>query len=297
MASAADIAAELREAILSGELTAGERLPSAREIARTNGVAIATASRVHALLRDEGLARSEPGVGTMVTASRASDGRRPGRSSPPRSVALNRIVTAGIDIADAEGLEAVTIRRVAHALRTVPKSLYRQVTGADDLELRMVDAALGEWNPGRWNAAWQERLLAGHLEIWAVFRAHPWLAQLVSVTRPKLVPAALKFAEWTLETLGQAGMSPEEAFETHIALFSHIRGIAILLEPEIDAESETGVDADSWIDARKGDLMGQVADGRHPALAGLTESGYALDVDSLVHRSLTLFIAGITSRR
>lgn len=308
MVSAADIAAELRESILSGDLTAGDRLPSAREITRTWNVAIATASRAHALLRAEGLAHSEPGVGTIVTSGLPIDGRSTqqtagahGRHSPPeitraKTIAVNRIVAAGIAVADAEGLDAVTIRRVAHALQTVPKSLYRHVSDRQEFERRMIDSALGGWHPGRWSPSWRERLTAGHRELWRIFRAHPWLAQVVSVTRPQLVPAALSFAEWALETLRQAGMAPEEAFEAHIVLFTQTRGIAILLEPEIDAESETGIDADAWIDARRNDLVAHISDGRHPALSALADSGYELDVDLLFERSLSLLIAGLADR-
>jgi len=60
------IAAELRAQIERGELASGERVPSAREITRRWGVAIATATRVLAALRDEGLVRAVPGFGTVV---------------------------------------------------------------------------------------------------------------------------------------------------------------------------------------------------------------------------------------
>ncbi len=76
--SSAEIAAELRAQIFAGELRPGEMLPSAREITGTWNVAIATASRVHALLRSEGLATPVPGVGTVVATT--APGARGGRS-------------------------------------------------------------------------------------------------------------------------------------------------------------------------------------------------------------------------
>ena len=81
------IAAELRGRIERGELRPGERVPSAREITRSFGVAVATASRVLAALRDDGLVHAVPGVGTIVSAPaslRRAD-HRPGargRGSP-----------------------------------------------------------------------------------------------------------------------------------------------------------------------------------------------------------------------
>src|ERR1700733_9576152 len=93
------IAAELRAQIESGELAPGERVPSAREITRRWGVAVATASRALAALRDDGLVRPVPGVGTVVVS------RSPPRTSRPRRrveqvLSLDRIVAAAVVIAD-----------------------------------------------------------------------------------------------------------------------------------------------------------------------------------------------------
>ena len=82
------IAAELRAQIERGELAPGERVPSAREITRRWGVAIATATRVLAALRDDGLVRAVPGVGTVVVAPPEPGGSvagRPRGGPPPRS--------------------------------------------------------------------------------------------------------------------------------------------------------------------------------------------------------------------
>ena len=62
------IVADLRKRIASGELQVGARVPSTREITREWGVAMATATKVLAALRQEGLVRSVPGVGTVVEA-------------------------------------------------------------------------------------------------------------------------------------------------------------------------------------------------------------------------------------
>jgi len=64
------IAAGIRERIDRGELRAGDRVPSVREIVEVEGVSIATATRVAAVLRSEGYAQSIPGVGTIVTTPR-----------------------------------------------------------------------------------------------------------------------------------------------------------------------------------------------------------------------------------
>ncbi len=305
--TSAAIAAELREQIVSGALQPGDRLPSAREIVRTRNVAIATASRVHALLRAEGLARSLPGVGTVVARDRGDGAPRrrarqtknlpapaAARGTVPLSTA--RITAAGMAIADVDGVEMLSMRRVAHLLRTQPTSLYRHVTSKDDLVTRMVEQALGTWTPDAGGGDWRDQLIAGHRGLWRVFRRHPWLAPQLSVTRPQLLPAALTFAEWAIQTLRQVDISPEEAFEAHLLLFTHVRGMAILLEPEAEAESTSGIDADTWVEQRMDTLRDLTHRGHHVGLHSLIGSHYELDLDRLFEQGLDLLVDGIDSR-
>src|SRR5215469_10913008 len=137
------IAAELRRQIELGELPPGARVPSTRAIVDEWGVAMATATKVLTELRHEGLVRAVPGVGTVV-----DGGRRPPRPGPaPRrhgvaepGLSAERIVAAGVAIADAEGLGAVSMRRVANELDVATMSLYRHVQDKDGLLLHMLDA-------------------------------------------------------------------------------------------------------------------------------------------------------------
>ena len=69
------IAAEIRDQIRSGELAVGDRVPSTRQITRRWGVAMATASKVLANLKQEGLILTRPGVGTVVAAASSSQPR------------------------------------------------------------------------------------------------------------------------------------------------------------------------------------------------------------------------------
>ncbi len=137
------IAAELRAQIESGELAPGERVPSAREITRRWGVAVATASRALAALRDDGLVRPVPGVGTVVVPRSAPRTARP-RRRVEQVLSLDRIVAAAVVIADAEGLDGLSMRRVATDLGASPMALYRHVADKDDLLLGMLDRALRE---------------------------------------------------------------------------------------------------------------------------------------------------------
>ena len=323
----AGIAAELRARIEAGELAPGDRVPSAREISRRWGVAIATATRVLAALRDQGLVRAQPGVGTVVLPTRpAGPPTTPGAarsgapdptspSGPPPSppqpsppqppprrapagadagLSTARIVAAALAVADAEGLAGLSMRRVASDLGAAPMSLYRHVADKDDLLERMMDAALGEWAPpARPPAGWRPRLeLAAH-GLWAVFRRHPWLAPALSLTRPQPIPAGIRLTEWVLDALDGHGVHPAAAFEAHLVVFTYVRGTAVNLEPEAEAEAVTGLSADAWTDSREPALRAVLGDGPFPRFRRLLAAGYAFDLDALFRRGLDLLLDGL----
>src|SRR5262245_40603256 len=125
------IVADIRARILAGELRPGERAPSVRQIAQRWGVAIATATKAVAVLRDVGLVEARVGAGTVVSG-------RVRRQHRPRSVlSREHVLRTAIAIADAEGLDAVSMRRLAAELGVGPMSLYRHVANKDELVTRM----------------------------------------------------------------------------------------------------------------------------------------------------------------
>jgi DNA-binding transcriptional regulator YhcF (GntR family) len=91
---------DVRRRIEAGELRPGDRVPSARAITKQWGVAIATATKAHAALREEGLTISRPGVGTVVA------GPAPRRD---HELTRDRIVATAIEIADADGLGELSL--------------------------------------------------------------------------------------------------------------------------------------------------------------------------------------------
>src|SRR5579859_5037157 len=183
------IAAELRRRIEVGELVPGARVPSTRAIVDEWGVAMATATKALAELRHRGLVRAVPGVGTVVAEADGGPARAtpaPRRRQTGRDEALGpeRIVATAIAIADAEGLGAASMRRVAGEMGVAPMSLYRHVEDKDDLVVRMMDAVFRGWQlPERPPAGWRPRVEIAARLYWDACRRHPWLASAVSITR------------------------------------------------------------------------------------------------------------------
>src|SRR3954447_23499400 len=117
------IADEIRERIERGELRPGQTVPSARQITKDHGVALATAAKVLAALRQEGLVSAVPGIGTVVARDSKPAVRRPRRT---RDMGVVRVA---LEIADREGLAEVSMRRIASELGMATMSLYRHVPG------------------------------------------------------------------------------------------------------------------------------------------------------------------------
>jgi len=190
------IVEEIRARILSGELRPGDRMPSVRQIAQRWDVAIATATKVTATLRDDGLVETRVGSGTVVS------GRVRPRQSARRALAREDVLRTAIAIADAEGLDAVSMRRVAAELDVGPMSLYRHVANKDELVAQMADEVFGEAElPDPGPRGWRAKLELIARQQWELCRRHLWLPRAVSFTRPALVPNMMAHTEWTLRAL------------------------------------------------------------------------------------------------
>ncbi|MEU7040978.1 TetR/AcrR family transcriptional regulator C-terminal domain-containing protein [Streptomyces varsoviensis] len=297
------IVAELRRRIAEGELAPGERVPSTRRIAQEWNVAPATATKALTALRQEGLVEPRARVGTVVA---APAGRRAEPDHRPRATAgsgqelsRERIVRAAMEIADAEGLAALTMRGVAARLGTAAMSPYRYVNGRDDLVLLMADAAHGELvYPAEAPAHWRARLEAGARALWALHRAHPWLAQIGPLTRPLLLPNLLAYADWMLSALDGHGLPPTAMQDLNILLYTHVQGVAVHLEREAQAASSTGLTDQEWLDTQESAFAALLASGDYPTFTKVAEGfgadGYDLHLDKLFELGLTSMLDGLT---
>jgi AcrR family transcriptional regulator len=250
--SSSRIADALRARIQSGELKAGKRVPSARQIMRKWGVANATASKALAMLASEGLVRAIPGVGTVVE----------------QGLSQARIVATGIAIADREGLGAVTMRRIASELHASPMALYRHVADKEELVLLLADGAFAEQAAPALaaRAGMRLQLEAAARCQWEVYRKHPWLAGVISITRPQLLPHGMLHTERTLRALDGHGLSDEMLLIAAVTIMTYVRGVAVNLESESNAQLETGLSIGAYLDRQDGPFRAIAASGQLPTL-------------------------------
>ncbi|WP_330294359.1 TetR/AcrR family transcriptional regulator C-terminal domain-containing protein [Streptomyces sp. NBC_00503] len=304
------IVAGIRQRIADGELAPGDRVPSTRQVAREWGVALATATKALTTLRLEGLVEARPRIGTVVAgipvaATAATPAAGPARRRPSpapdteQELSLDRIVRTAVEIADAEGLSALSMRGVAARLGVAAMSTYRYVPSKEDLVLRMADAAFGEESYGADAPMdWRARVELGARTLWSLYRKHPWLAQLGSLTRPLLVPNLMVHGEWVLSALDGHGLDPTTLFDIHVLIYSHVQGLAVHLEMEAHAEAATGQSEDQWMDSRAPALGELVESGRFPTftkVVGAFGDGYDLRLDALFEFGLKALLDGLTS--
>jgi AcrR family transcriptional regulator len=133
----------------------------------------------------------------------------PAAKGPKPGLALDRIVATAVAIADAEGLGAVSMNRVAKELRTGAMSLYRYVESKDELLALMVDAALGEVPPTPATGGWRARLERWARATLAGLARHPWAVN-APIAGPPLAPHAVAWFEDALAALAGTGLTAAE---------------------------------------------------------------------------------------
>lgn len=285
------IAGEIRDRITSGELRPGQTVPSARQITRDWGVALATATKVLAALQQDGLVSVVPGIGTVVAQDPKPVIRRPRRTSGKGEAPRERIVRAAMEIADRDGIAEVSMRRVATDLGVATMSLYRHVPGKDELVLLMIDAAMAEL-PEVPSGDLRASLTAVARLQWNLFKTHPWLAGVVSISRPQLVPHGMRLTDQIIGLLTGAGLSLQDSMYIHITLFSYVRGLATAIETEVQAWRDSGMSVDEFMSTQQEQFAAIVA-GSMPHLARLVEQDFDFDLDALFEFGLARLLDGL----
>jgi AcrR family transcriptional regulator len=199
------------------------------------------------------------GAAKMTAAERgaASIWLRPERSAVGRPAQWSRaeITQVALRIADAEGLDAVSMRRVAAELGTGAASLYRYVLTREDLLDLMTDAAGAEWEPAPPTGDWLADLTAFGEQARVIFRRHRWLAGL-TMTRPVIGPNGIALIEHFLTLLQEHPAGLEAKMEA----FAMLNGIT--------AAFALHEQADHGLQARNLAYLGHaLTSGQHPRLA------------------------------
>jgi AcrR family transcriptional regulator len=178
---------------------------------------------------------------------------------PKQGLTVDAIVRFATAIGDAEGIEAVTMRRLAQALGIAPMSIYTYVPGKAELLDLMLDAAytaMSRRDTSGWS--WQRRLTAIAEENRELFESHPWAAT-ISTSRPPLGPGLMAKYEHELSALDGLGLSDIEMDAALTYVLGFVQGWARTAADARATQDDSGMNDEQWW-AANAPLLAQILD-------------------------------------
>jgi AcrR family transcriptional regulator len=208
---------------------------------------------------------------------RRSRGRRP-------SLDRDQIAQVALELIDGEGLEALSMRRLAAELGVGTMSLYRYFRSKDELLDAIVDTlsrqAESELTP---TGPWQEQLRTLMRALHRNLNRHPSLVQ-IRLARPMLSPAALRLAEAAMSILGVAGLAKAEAAHAYRTLFLYTFACS-----SFDAGRDPAA-----LQRLSASALTALSPEDYPAIAGsIPELAATMDAEAQFERGLDTIIAGL----
>jgi AcrR family transcriptional regulator len=202
----------------------------------------------------------------------------PGPAKPRRGLSVEKVVTAAVELADAEGLDAVSMARVAKALGFTTMSLYRHVRSKEELLVLMMDRVM-QMPPAQPYAGWREGLAGWAWDLLRMVRSHPWVLY-VRISPPPATPSSVELMERGLVPLADTPLSEEQRASLILMVNGYVFWQA-RLETELAPGERSGDEASG---RGSGDpatdplvayvtVMHTLVDERWPAVRRLVEAG------------------------
>ncbi|MFQ6326208.1 TetR/AcrR family transcriptional regulator [Nocardia sp. CWNU-33] len=236
--------------------------------------------------------------------ARAYRSRRDAVIAPRRIVRPARLTTVGIvraavEVADNDGIDGLSMRRLAGDLGIATASLYRHFPDREALLAAMAELVLAEIPPPPAHSTdWRARLTHEAREEWRLYRRHPWMLTVLARTRPPLGPALFDIVERTLSALDHPGLPPEQMLAIYLSVSGLVQGLALLWSSE-RADRIGGVEPRAWSDALRGELPELLDPTTRPVLHRLftnAPTGLDLNFDALLETGLELLLDGVAMR-
>ncbi|HEY8002953.1 MAG TPA: TetR/AcrR family transcriptional regulator [Phenylobacterium sp.] len=193
-----------------------------------------------------------------------------GRRGPKPRHSVDEVVRAAIALADAEGLAALSVRRVAETLGLSPMSLYTYVPSKSELVDLMLDRVAEEIAPPD-AADWRGRLEQLARRRWDMAQRHPWLMQ-VGMHRPPLGPHVLAAAESALKAIDGLGLTELEMDQLTSAIGDYVRGAIRSVLDAREIEQLTGMSDEQWWAMNQPLLQDLVDPARYPMIVRIGEA-------------------------
>jgi AcrR family transcriptional regulator len=194
-----------------------------------------------------------------------------GAREPDRpGLSLGRIVAAAIEVADAEGLGALSMRKVAERFGTTTMSLYRYVPGKAELVELMRDAVYGEapLEPAD-GLDWRAGLERWARRAWEIYQRHPWLVHSAG-SRRLPGPNIMAGYDHALDVASRGGLAPAQVIAVVNLVGGFVESVARQAGETAELQRRTGISHERWWSERESLFERLDA---YPALGRLWESG------------------------
>ena len=152
--------------------------------------------------------------------------RRQPSEEPKAPLSRERVLRTAMALADAEGIGALTMRRLAQELGIEAMSLYHYVRGKDDILAGMVDLVTSEIPLPEAPRDWKDAIRRTAIAEFEILNAHPWAAGTILSVKQASTPR-IRYMDWILGTLRAAGFSEDLTDLGYHALESHIMGFTL----------------------------------------------------------------------
>lgn len=220
-------------------------------------------------------------------------GPRPTRGPKP-GLTLDKIVAAAIDVADRDGVDGLTMRRVAAELGVGAMSLYRYVPGKDELLVLMLDKLCelpADAGPTA-DAGWRTVVDSAARDSYRMYLRHPWLLQ-VNWTRPVLGPGSLGGMEMLVGNLAGLGLTDQERVAVVVMIDGYVTGAARVRIQHAALPAETGLTDEEFWRQQVPALAKAMESGRYPAMAALTEDAFSMGWEETFEFGLARLLDGL----
>lgn len=188
-----------------------------------------------------------------------------GARGPRPAHSRRDLAAAAVRVADAEGIDAVSMRRVATELGVGTTTLYRYVLSKDDVLELMADEVAAELGETTLVGRWRDDLATIARALRGLTLRHPWLAAVTSM-RASLGPHNLRWAETSFSALDGLGLEADEMLAALTTVTSFVIGHVVGELADREAGRRTGLSHEQWM-ARQGEYGEKImADKRYPRL-------------------------------
>ncbi|MFY1576908.1 TetR/AcrR family transcriptional regulator [Verrucosispora sp. WMMD703] len=212
--------------------------------------------------------------------------RRVGR--PPR-LSLEAIVDAATRILQDEGLERLSMRRLANELGSAPMALYHHIRDKDELLVQVMESQARDISRPALPADPRERLIAASVLLYDLLAERPWIVEVL--TSDNLIgPSALWIVEEMLDAAIDYGHSADEAHHVYRTIWYYIVGNLIIRVANSRRRAHPGT-------AHQDEVIAQLTADTHPRLATIADRWAELNARETHQRALAAMIDGLLPAR